>query len=227
MRPWIVLAFALSATACQSDDDTGTSGDALSCDGFDDQTSNQTVSVVFRNQGTQPVFLHTASTFDPGARFTISDGSGADVGLPFGNCVPTCASFAAGPVNCDAGISFAKVIRIDPGGTYQEAWNGLVTIQRTMPAACYNEASAPQASCAQLQKPATGSYQAHAMAGTSCPDCICTPDATGSCINFGQALTEAGTIPAVSGEALVASAEVTLPGATEIELVFAPTADGG
>lgn len=225
MRPWIILAFALNATACQSDDETGSNASS-SCDGFDDEMSNQMVSVVFRNQGTQPIFLHTSFTADPGARFTVSDSSGADVGLPFGSCNPTCASFAAGPVNCDAGIVIAPVMRIDPGGAYQETWNGLVTIARMMPAACYNEAATPQASCSQLQKPASGSYQAHAIAGTSCPDCLCTPDATGFCIDHGF-LTDSGTSPAVSGEALTATANVTLPGATEIELVFAPTADGG
>ena len=222
-----LLVFSLFASGCGgssgSDGGTGGSGGTAgsagaggsagaACDTFADVPTTQGVTLTLSNHRSSVVFVTTAQDCGPFRPITLSDAQGADVPLWPGGCGYTCQDLWTAGGACGAMCAAPSVVLIEPNGKFVFAWSGATYESENMPAACYAEPSMAPATCRRKVEPSPGSYTFHARAETVCPTCVCTPDASGSCIDHSG--------PSVSGEVLVASASATLPATGAIELVF-------
>ena len=214
---WLVaLCVAALGVGCDSTVEDGGGGED-ECTGFDDEAGTP-VTVRFTNAGTAPMYVGTQNGCGGLNAFTLSAVGSSEV-VPWyrGACNFTCEELREITGDCAADCAIPPVYRVEPGGHYDIAWDGLVLVERDMPAACFAEPSF--AGPCQQEVAASGSYQVTGQvfaAVEGCDPmtgaCDCQPNAEGWCQMDWSAMP--------SGNAVTAEATVTLPAANLVEVVF-------
>lgn len=212
------LLFGILA-ACSSNVDDPNPGDSPDCASFDDEAEEQSVTVTVRNDTTGPLFWSNDIGCVSFLSLQVTDPDGnARTWRAGGLCQFTCEILQQEGPDCPAMCPLPPVIYIEPGGSYDEEWTGLVHEERSMPEACYLSPLQPgDQPCQQLVVAPAGDYTMTARAWTELSDCaggscLCQPDASGSC-----AVDTMGTI---TGAAVEASASVNYPDEATVEIVF-------
>ncbi len=220
---WIAAGVVVACSGSSPSDSPGDGGNAESgATGCNDYADEDPVSVTvkYENHRSTPIFVKGAADWEPNLHFVISDDTGGSPLRLFSSYCgyATCEILGVGYAGCDAGIAFVPIVRIDPGGSWEEIWNGLHAVERSMPESCYLDGSSTS-TCDQMQVPAAATYSVMSAAGSECPGCTCVPSAEGSCLDpVYISAPEAGIF--VSGESLTATTTVTFPAASAITLQF-------
>lgn len=149
------------------------------CASFADQPGTASVTVRFRNDTGQPVYLPTQC--GGGIDYTIDLPGGADAPVYVfdHSCLQTCAALQTEP-QYECGVCQPTVFRLDPGATHDVVWDGTgLFFQWSMPAECWEQPSS-NLSCQQIVTAAPALYDVSAIGHSSC-DGPCTCDAQGLC----------------------------------------------
>jgi hypothetical protein len=189
---------ALPLAACSSDVSTGGAGGAggAECASFlPPETPPWTpVTVRFTNTHKTPYYLVGGGGCS-GDAFSITDAGGKTLPSTSGACGLTCAALQTSSCVCAADCALSPIIFIAPGGTLSVTWPGSIFTETTMPAGCFDNAMCAD-KCLTEGAP-TGNLTFTASLWTSVEgcdpaQCMCAPDAAGSCPINGPA-TVAGT----------------------------------
>lgn len=188
---------------------TGTGGSGGACSAFKDQQGQGSVTVIFRNDTAQPVYLPSSCTTP---NYLIEPEGGPD-GLAYtfeGSCLETCEALQTqGQWAC--GACPEQTYRIEPGQTLQQTWNGTgLKGNVVMPNACWWQGSAGPGggTCSQIVAAAPGMYVASATGFAECTG-PCTCDANGVCEGTASGL-----------QATADPASFSFPDASTVEVVF-------
>jgi hypothetical protein len=202
------------STSSGSDGDGGSSSGGGPCDGFEDETIGDAVSVSIRNDLDEPVFVAVG----PGCYVTpvfSLEGPGGPMGLEGPDC-GTCEGAIAGNCPCP-GAPCANVafLWLDAGATFDTTWSGATFQRETLPAVCVEHGMCP-ADCIRVLASEAGAYTFSVLAATSASGCFeepcaCTPT-EGWCFIDGD-----GTL----GEPQIdADATIDYPSDTSVEIVI-------
>jgi hypothetical protein len=211
------LFLALAALAACSDrkqdaSDDGESGGPTACDPSTADIGPE-VSVTIRNETAAPLYFTQTEFCSALPPFLIRRGA-ERVDWYVEPCV-SCDAVIDGQCGCPALCAADSVIRIDPGGSYEEAWTGAEAFSATLPAECTTEGCGDQ--CTALAQAVDGAYTARANAGTEVTcgmgipcDCIDTPDDAGWC-----------SAPGIrAGDQLQVDVDFDYPDTDSVEIVF-------
>ncbi len=175
--------------------------------------SGTPVMLRVRNAGADPIFLALPGC-GPGVGLARD---GAGVAWLFPDCGdPACAQVEEGEctVQCD-GACAAGVLRIAPGGSYEQLWPGTTYTAAVQPSECVGaDDCAPE--CTRAVAAEAGTYQLTAQVYDSCPlldgaSCDCPGGEQPSCGVFSS--IDAGVLPQP------AAVSFEVPSQTEVELV--------
>jgi hypothetical protein len=188
---------------------SGTGGEL--CAGFDNEEGVTSVTVRFRNDSPQPVYLPRGCV---GIYYTIllAGGSEDTDYTSDGSCGPTCEDLQTHPpVACEQCPQSAY--RLDPGATHEAVWKGTgLQSGIKMPAACHAYPP-PYSECRRRVAAPPGNYLVTATGFDSCSGCKC--DAQGMCTDK------------PSGAPVQADAgQLAFPSASEVDVVFGVCAFG-
>jgi len=198
-------------TSSGSDDNPSGGGP---CDGFEDETLGDAVSVSIRNDLEEPVFVAVG----PGCYVTpvfSLEGPNGPMGLEGPDC-GTCEGAIAGNCPCP-GAPCANVafLWLDAGAIFETTWSGATFQSETLPAVCVEHGLCP-AECIRVLASEAGAYTFSVVAATSATGCFeepcaCTPS-DGWCFIDGD-----GTL----GEPHIDAEEtIDYPDTTSVELVI-------
>ncbi|APR81482.1 Hypothetical protein A7982_06831 [Minicystis rosea] len=186
----------------------GSGGGKQACSAFDDEEGQSSVTLHMRNDTTMPIFVRGDCQGE--ATFTMHQDGGGDpsTGFPFDpGCLQTCEGFQTQP-QFICGACAPAVIRIEPGGTHDEVWNGTgLRSGLLMPSLCWFESPHVE-TCSKVVTAPAGTWTASVTAFSDCGD-GCTCDANGSCF---------GTATGLS--ATVTSASFAYPTTNSVDVVF-------
>ena len=186
-----------------------------SCALYLDQTG-QATTVRLTNQRTEPIFLGGSNDCGPTEPFGIEGPDGKPVKLWPGGCGHTCEGLQSHGNYCSGACMMPPLIRIEPGGTYERKWQGVVFEPASMPDSCYSDPNDLLTSCEQQLPAPAGKYafSASASAQATCGSgsCVCPAGSPGWC-----ELPGGGQLGSPS---LAASADLSLPAANLVELSF-------
>jgi hypothetical protein len=164
-----------STTTGSTSVSTGTGG---ACPGFEDAVGNDTVTVRFRNNSEDAVYLPVScESID----FAIDPVNGPD-GVTYnydGSCLQTCEDLQKNPPFA-CGACAPKSYRLEVGATREMTWDGAgLKPNIPMPPACW---AAPDKGgiCSQIVAAPAASYRISALGFDSC-GAGCTCDAQGVC----------------------------------------------
>ncbi|APR86917.1 hypothetical protein A7982_12266 [Minicystis rosea] len=156
----------------------GIGGD--SCAGFDDETSIGNVTLHFRNQTSQTIYVRADCGSTPEYElFQAAGGEDAANWSFSGGCLLTCEERQSqGPIACDACAPSAR--RLEPGQSIDVSWGGVGLLSGfVMPAQCY--AFQNDTTCSRIVAAPTGTWRPSAVAFADCPADSCMCESDGSC----------------------------------------------
>ena len=196
--------------------DAGTADVSQNCGDFATPPATSPTSVIIVNQTASNIYLGPAAPhcqYDLG--FDVASPEGAPLIATYGACDFTCGQLQSQgcgcpPVACQPPI----VTLLAPGKQIDYGWTGTVFDTKSMPAACYQDASCLSKSCLQeVAAPkasvvAVNAYPQALCNGVTCPDC--TPGGNGTCTVSGATST-GGTAAKVSA---------TWNGQAKLQIVF-------
>jgi hypothetical protein len=169
-------------------------GGANSCDGFENSTSRDEVTVRYVNDGTEPIYVGRTEPNECGTdphEFLLAkatdEADAADEPLTWGNGIcTTCAALQRGPIMCPTSCEPHQLVRIDPGGSYDFSWTGTYYQAVDMPLECYSAEGSPGQPCSKVVAAEAAVYRFVGTAWSSleCPldlACHCSPEASGAC----------------------------------------------
>lgn len=166
------------------------------CEGYLDDTSDASVAIHISNQGTAPVYVTSDAVCGAFLPFEVRPaGESSPLALSVWEC-SACSAFQDGTAPCTSDCPAQPVVRIEPGGDYETAWDGRQGIQDFMPESCYADESEARATCDRLAMVDDGSYElvAHGHSGCSLladgSECTCQSSGAGYCEVVGEAVVE-------------------------------------
>jgi len=205
----LALAFAAGCGSSVDDDDgagAGGTGGGGVCAGFADEAGAGTVTVRFRNDSMETIYLPAlCDSLD----YTIEPAGGSDgVSYAFsGSCLQTCEDLQTeSQIAC--GACQQTTYQLLPGATREVVWAG-TGLQGgiEMPAACW-ESPETGGTCGRVVAAPAGTYRAGALGFGSCSgECNC--DAEGLCVGSATGL-----------EAYHEPVSFAFPTAAPVEVVF-------
>jgi hypothetical protein len=166
--------------------------EAASCEGFENTSFRDNVTVRYVNAGTQPVYVGQAAQDCSGdiPKFHLFDSKEQKLGLGGEDCI-SCQRLQVGPMMCPLNCPHGQLVRIDPGGSHDFSWSGTYWAMTAMPSECYGPGNDSWVrmhdTCGRLVRAEASSYRIVATAWSdfacddSAPVCECTPSASGSC----------------------------------------------
>lgn len=191
----------------------GTGANGAACAAFHDESSIGSVTVVFRNDTPDPIYLPgTCSGFTYEIKPQSAPAGGELVYDT--SCLQTCEDLQHGyPKDC--GGCAEVTYRIQPGGTSSRVWDGTrLAGTPVMPDACWYMGKPELDSCSRITAMPAGDYTAGAIAFSGCEgECSC--DAEGVCNGA-----------ATGAIAQASPAAFSLPGQSMVEVVFDACAFG-
>jgi len=209
-----------------SSSDDGTSGDGGmdvggtgdECEGFDDEDGEASETVIrIENTGDEPLFLGGLWSCDFARMLVVPTDAANGVHWPLLKCEFSCEDvLAPGGMGCDSSCPIANVIRIEPGGAFEDPWPGDMHDPAEPPAQCCSE---DEGGCACfVRRPAPeGEYEAtvNVFTEVSCAvgDCDCTPNDDGWCEieGFAETIPEDGQLASVTFDYPTDDAVLSLP----------------
>lgn len=210
------LALALAAGCGSSVDDGGAgaggTGGGGVCGGFADEESAASVTVRFRNDSMQTIYLPAQCG---SLNYTIEPAGGSDgVSYTFGGgCLQTCEDLQTQSQIACAPCQETSY-QLLPGATREVVWAG-TGLQGgiEMPTACWDSPETA-GTCGRIVAAPAGTYRAGAIGFSSCGD-ECTCDAEGLCVGNTMGL-----------EAYHEPVSFAFPSAAPVEVVFGVCAFG-
>jgi hypothetical protein len=192
--------------------------DDVICEAFLDHTPGASVTLRFRNERAERIYLGSPSGCGGITPFSLRDEAGQEHAWDLGGCGFTCEALQTFSGACPADCAIPPVFQIEPGGHHDVIWDGRVLEPTDMPGRCYDDPQAAPSTCDRFVQ-AAGAYDVLGEAfpeaqGCAGPDmtCSCTPSAEGSC--------QLPSPASVAGAPLSATATLSYPDQTLIELVF-------
>lgn len=217
----LVYIAALATCACSgsSPDDDAAGASAL-CADFQDEPASQTITVRLRNASSAPVFV--ADPYDlctVGQVFEVTTAAGEQVALRTNKCGNhTCGYLHTGHEYCTDLCGLPGLIRIEPGGMWEESWPAVGFVETQMPTSCYQRSEDDEGTCSKQVALEPGSYVIRSRAGVNCTgddECTCEPDAAGSCRTADPSMSALAPEDQIPAEVIL-----DLPGQNVAELVF-------
>ncbi|MBK7584637.1 MAG: hypothetical protein IPI67_31185 [Myxococcales bacterium] len=187
-----------------------------SCADFADDVAPDTITIRFQNARATPIYMGGDSNCSPDPLFDLEGPSGS-VQLLASGCGNTCEKLQQQGDWCPDACLLPPVVVINPGGSYDKAWDGTSFVPEKMPTSCYFEPKYAPPLCDRKIVAPAGAYGAIATAATAiaCTDlgiCPCVPNANGSCeIPYGAA---------IAGETITAKTSFDMPSAKLVVITF-------
>lgn len=165
------------------------------------------VELVIDNRRAAPIFVLSQATCSFQA-WGVRDADGSAVHLDSGQSI-SCDTAREGHCPVAGGCAGARVLRIEPGASHRQTWDGVAANETRID----DPAEGCPSHCVEWRAPAAGAYTASVQAFGSCEgDCSCDPGGeVGECARFDGLPAE----PDLSAEAGFA-----LPAAGPVVLVF-------
>jgi hypothetical protein len=215
------------ATSDATDATADTLGD-LTSETLEESTSSQDacafepsgplITIRVTNMTQQPVFFDAVNPCDPPPGLRIE--AGGSFRWFARACELACADASAGEcgTSCPAECEATTVLRLDPGGTYEQLWAGGEYVDYVIgddSADCFGE-ECPESCVAPVPLP-EGIFELISSVRTGCSagasgGCECEPNAEGYCFGKDDDLGQ--------GDELVHSVEFTFPSTENVELIL-------
>lgn len=218
MMRWVLGAAAVVSIVLGGFGCDGLGGESV-CEAYLDEEA-PTVTIRFKNEGTQPIFVGAQMNCADPPPFTLLNANGKVLDIDGSGCGSSCESMQEhGLLDCPAVCQVPAVHMIAPGGQFETQWNGTLKKPVTMPASCIQGVVEQAQSCVQRVTAPRSIYTVEAQGfseavgcGPNGDICTCTPSADGSC-----QVPEPGF---VNGFVLSATATLNYPDVTTIDLVW-------
>jgi hypothetical protein len=215
----LLCVIAPALLGCASDVQSGGVAGGGECSDYLPRTPTWAKATVrLRNSTGATLYLGSSGgcAFDP---FTLKDPKGEALKWQLAPCEQTCVAQQNGSCACAADCAIPPVFLIPPGGAFETTWEGSIFAKTNMPAACFRDPMCAAGGCLFEQAAPEGALEVQGTLWDSiagCPmgmgACTCDPGTAGSC-----------QIPApvmVGGMQRTASAKLSYPGATQVEILF-------
>lgn len=185
-----------------------------------DEGEGQPVSITLRNAHAEPIFVGLGNecvleTFE----VLAEDGTALDVVGP--NCTQSCTEvIESGCHSLECGACAGpQLVRLEPGGTWQVEWSGVLWAGLAVPAACASPADC-SGGCTARRLPEPGAHVVRAIAFATCTYDDAQPCEPCSAGDTACTLV-AGFQSDFSDPDFIAEAVLDVPSTTAVELVFA------
>jgi hypothetical protein len=169
------------------------------CDSYDDEQAAVAVSIRVSNATDQPIYLGIAKECDETPLFSIRESDGTlrpswvHCGEPYG-----CWNLRQAHPGCTSACQSALLVRIDPGGSHDLAWDGRFVENVPMPATCYHDPADYLPLCSKYVSAPPRPYQLSVTVWSdwkcgysSCQPCSPTPN--GTCVFYRSSGLVTGT----------------------------------
>lgn len=207
-------------TGTAADDTAGSSETAAPVCPEDTPAEGPAVTISLRNDRATAIFV--TSQFDcTESHLRIDTDSDPPGRWPLEQCAPTCASIIADACECADACAQPGLIRIEPGGTHELAWDGALWVEHELAAECNACGVAPD--CLLGVSAPAGMVLASAGASSTATDCTdeAGEPSTCECARGEDSCVLVGT--ATDPQEIAAQAVFEYPRTTSLELVFDET----
>jgi hypothetical protein len=167
---------------------SGAGGAGGSCDAFKDATPGSEITVQYENTTSGTLYV-LPKNFGCGQEvlFRIADSNQNEWILEPGDCGMTCELLQTTSGLCAAACQAPRILKLEPGSTYDYKWSGALYDAVDMPGECFFDKPSGTASCRQRVAAAAGAYDLTAEAASDCGGCTCdAATGNGFCNSFNQ-----------------------------------------
>lgn len=153
------------------------------CDAFSNEETPVGFTFSVQNARAEAIIIGDAVSC-ASSYFAVESGSTDVPGSWAGpHCAISCEDVMMGGCDCTADCPSVAPVRIEPGGTYEVSWHGMVLTPVEMPAECASQGCSPQ--CGQLRE-VTADERHSITLGVARPQacidgCECVANADGWC----------------------------------------------
>lgn len=117
----------------------GSGGDAPSCDTFvdEDVDSEGVVTIRLVNQTDQAIYIGATNETCEFPGYTVENENGEGVTTRLLSCMHRCESLRESGCGCFLGCEVFPVVTIEPGNSYDAAWQRTLYSSEVMPPSCF------------------------------------------------------------------------------------------